>query len=1052
MKLGPTPSDVMAVTLRDDLRIDVLGRFAVRRNGESVALSAFGGRLAQRLVRILACRRGELVTRDYLIEALWGDVAPADPASNLNVLVNRARRALGNQVAIQTASGGYLFAGSQEVRTDVELFDAAVAAAREAQRQRRWVAALAATREALGLWRGDPLPEDMYDEWARPFRERLELVHQELLEIGAEAAIMTGELGPAADWAAQAVALQPLREAAAIVRIRALAAAGDNAAALKAYDVYRTRLADELGIDPSPAAAQFHQRLLRAETVPSATASETGPGPEPVRFVGRADAQDSLKSLLPGASGLVSGVAGAGKSRLLHEVVASAHPRHVFARAVQPEQDTPWALARSLLRSAIEMGADPARLAPMHRASLVELLPELHQAGGEEGLEARSRRALSLDAARRLFGMVTRSAVVVDDLQWADASSLELLRLLVGHTGSDRWMFAWRAELGLAGPEVRSFVGWLRQRSGTREVLLSPWQAADVALLVDDAKVAEVLAGQTDGTPFAVLAVLQALEREQVVRRDTGGWSVTQSRAVKRASAAAAAGRRRSILARLDQQTADRRELLHLLATLDRPAETGLLMRATGRHDAEAVLSSLSDTSLVRLDPEGWRLVHDLVAETIRDGLTSTERARCHQMLARALDGQPGTRSELARHLAGAGDTPGAIAAYEEAARAQLEHYADREAVRASDAGLALRPSGPARSALLAVKGEARARLGERAAARSDLREALALTTDPNARARTLTHLAMLASGAEDMVRADHLVELALAEPTTSLAARARALSVAAIVDMNLDRPARAEERYTDALALYQRAGDSRGVADILDARAMHTFLSGHIHEAVDAFDNVATIFADLGNLLRGLSPRSLRGHALVFAARPVEGLIDIEQSLELSRSLGDREAHSFALMHKTDALVALGRLDEASSAASESLGVATQIGHRGLTTTAYRACGRVCRARGDLDGAHEAFLAALDRSAHFPLFRSWALSGLALVETAQGRWTSAAAHVHEALEIGPPLGHFDAREANCELAAARGDDDTAPLVEEALRLAEAEGYLDSSPRLRSLL
>ena len=122
------------------------------------------------------------------------------------------------------------------------------------------------------------------------------------------------------------------------------------------------------------------------------------------------------------------------------------------------------------------------------------------------------------------------------------------------------------------------------------------------------------------------------------------------------------------------------------------------------------------------------------------------------------------------------------------------------------------------------------------------------------------------------------------------------------------------------------------------------------------------------------------------------------------------------------------------------------------MTTTAYRAYGRVGRARGDIDGAREAFRAAFDRSAHLPLFRSWALSGLALVETTQGELTSAAAHVQEALVTGPPLGHFDAREARCELAVARGDHDTTSLVQEAVRLAEAEGYLDSIPRLRSLL
>ena len=138
---------------------------------------------------------------------------------------------------------------------------------------------VAAAREALGLWRGEPLPEDTYDDWARPFRERLELIHQELLEIGAEAAIMTGELGASVDWARQAVARQPLREAATIVHLRAFAAAGTHAAALKAYDDYRTRLADELGIDPSPAAAILHQRLLRRSPSPTCRPARRTPAP-----------------------------------------------------------------------------------------------------------------------------------------------------------------------------------------------------------------------------------------------------------------------------------------------------------------------------------------------------------------------------------------------------------------------------------------------------------------------------------------------------------------------------------------------------------------------------------------------------------------------------------------------------------------------------------------------------------------------------------------------------------------------------------------------------
>jgi DNA-binding SARP family transcriptional activator len=73
------------------VQIDVLGPFAVRVEGRAVAPREFGGRLARRLVRVLAASPGRLVTREVLIDALWRADRPADPDANLNVLVNRAR-------------------------------------------------------------------------------------------------------------------------------------------------------------------------------------------------------------------------------------------------------------------------------------------------------------------------------------------------------------------------------------------------------------------------------------------------------------------------------------------------------------------------------------------------------------------------------------------------------------------------------------------------------------------------------------------------------------------------------------------------------------------------------------------------------------------------------------------------------------------------------------------------------------------------------------------------------------------------------------------------
>jgi DNA-binding SARP family transcriptional activator len=90
-----------------DVRLQLLGRFQARRGGEEVPPATFGGRKVRTLVRVLAVRRPDLVPHEALAEALWPDRLPADPAANLGVLVNRARRALGDSRLIVTGTGGY---------------------------------------------------------------------------------------------------------------------------------------------------------------------------------------------------------------------------------------------------------------------------------------------------------------------------------------------------------------------------------------------------------------------------------------------------------------------------------------------------------------------------------------------------------------------------------------------------------------------------------------------------------------------------------------------------------------------------------------------------------------------------------------------------------------------------------------------------------------------------------------------------------------------------------------------------------------------------------
>ena len=118
------------------------------------------------------------------------------PAGNIEVLVSRLRRALGDRTLIRTGPGGYVLADGRRCWVDAEAFLAAVQAGR-ATLAARPAGALASFRAALGIWRGEPLPEDTYADWAQADRRHLWLAYLEALDGAAAAALdSTGTAAP----------------------------------------------------------------------------------------------------------------------------------------------------------------------------------------------------------------------------------------------------------------------------------------------------------------------------------------------------------------------------------------------------------------------------------------------------------------------------------------------------------------------------------------------------------------------------------------------------------------------------------------------------------------------------------------------------------------------------------------------------------------------------------------------------------------------------------------------------------------------------------------
>ena len=1069
-----------------DVALQLLGRFQVRRDGEEVPPAAFGGRKVRTLLRVLAVRRPDLVPYEVLAESLWPDHQPADPVANLAVLVTRARRALAVPEAVVTGAGGYAL-GSCAV--DVTEFLGLVERARRALRAGRAADAAHDCAEALRLW-GEPLAEDTYAEWARAPRERLLRARGDVLETAARAAVALDDAPAAAGYAADAVAADPLREPAALVHAQALAASGDRAGALAALDRLRARLRDELGVDPSPEWARARQALLGGAT-PAAAAAQ----PQRLLPTGRSHRSRRLRRAGSIDAVPVADLRRPGRSRAWPSSVAPRSSRGcaprsspatwwrsavspvqasrgswrrrsadvalaaLTSRAFLPERDEAWGLARSMLREALALDAHlAARLAPRVRAALSVLLPEVD--GADVALDGEARRALVLAGGVELLAAaVHRGAVlVVDDLQWADPSSLTFLASALARLPRLAAVLAFRpddpafdsARMGdVADPAATAALAAVRATRTVVDVTVGALPDAALAALVGDPRLSAVLRTETDRTPFALAEVLRELAvRGAAAAAPDGRWQPRDATAVALAIEVGRQGQRRAVRRRAERETGVRAQVLALVALLARETTARVVATAAGLDPREALdaLSGLATAGLLRLGEQGWAAAHDLVGETVTGG-AGAGRARPSARTAgcgagghrrRPRRGRPPPPRRGRRHRRGrrlrAGRPPGT---------GRARHPGGGGACR-SRAGAA-DPFRPARGA-----GRGR---GPHTATSPERSPTCRRPADRARRAHGgCPGSAMLTMGAHDPARAAQLAELALVEAGDDAAARAVALETAAVLDVNLGRPDRAAERADAALTLFRRLGDGAGVARILDGRAMAAFLDGRITEAVGLFGRIAALFEDSGDLLRVVTPRSTRGHGLVFRAEPEAGLAETSAALQLATDLGTPEGRAYALWHRSEALSALGRPVEAEADAREALRIAREVGHRGWTATAWRALGIALQGQDRLDGAAAAFGESAQTAGDtLTLFASWAAARCALVAVALGRLDNAERAVQRALATGPPLGHYEARWAQVELAAARRTDDCTALAAAARDRAGAGGHLASVPRLAEL-
>ena len=296
-----------------------------------VALAVRGAK-QRALLALLALHRGEPVSADRLIDALWGDGLAAKPANALQAQIGQLRRTLGAGAIVTTEAGYALAVGPDEV--DVVRFEQLVAKGRRLAEAGEMAQASAALGEALGLRRGEPLAEFAYAGFADTERAQLDELTLVAIETRAGADLVLGRHGELAGELEARCRQHPLRERLWELLILALYRAGRQADALRAYTEVRDRLAGELGIDPGLALRELQARILAQD--PSLAAAS----PAPVRaaapaaagnlrerlssFIGRdAELEQVLGSVRASRLVTLTGPGGTGKTRLAVEAAAA---------------------------------------------------------------------------------------------------------------------------------------------------------------------------------------------------------------------------------------------------------------------------------------------------------------------------------------------------------------------------------------------------------------------------------------------------------------------------------------------------------------------------------------------------------------------------------------------------------------------------------------------------------------------------------------------------------------------------------------------------------
>jgi class 3 adenylate cyclase/tetratricopeptide (TPR) repeat protein len=705
-------------------------------------------------------------------------------------------------------------------------------------------------------------------------------------------------------------------------------------------------------------------------------------------FVGRADEMKTLHERLDelrrgrGQILAIIGDPGFGKSRLLFEArSATGDLTWLRATAVAHEDASSHSLTRSVLaricdsdRGAVDFAE--TLVGKIGALGFTEQLPLITRmlALRRSPAEADVSESSATEAAQVMSRVVQKlldervgnrpTVLEIDDLHWADPSSVQLLTDLLALTEQTPLMLclAFRPERDAPIWQLREYAARYLPHRFT-EIHLQPLtsEAAGqlAACLLGTSELpasVNALLERAAGTPLWLEELIRTL-RERGVVSNEGKTSLGDIGHLEIPDTLQGL-----IIARLDR-LGEARVALQTASVIGRRFAHRVLSRVAEDSELDAHLMQAQRADLVRelaaIPEREYGFKHMLVQEATYSTLLMRRRRELHRLVAGALrelyaDHLEPLRPILAFHYERAEDWEAALDQTIAAANGARAAFANREALThfTSALGLAEKASRPVgtRMTLLRERAAVQNDLGDFDAARAGLEAARAIAIDLRdlcSEAEIVGHLAMLWSGHRDYEEGLRLAEAAvdLARQSGSPRDLAQAYIRVATVLLNMNREGSCQESLESALDIFRSLEDADGEAKTLDLLGMSSFIFGRPHDAKTFSNDAIARLRATGDRWTEASSAIVQGISCAWLGEKEPGLRWVEYALQTWTEMDSVTGIAFAHSCISEVLEPYGDFQVSVEHARQGLEIARRINHLEWQIMGLWQLGRVYRA-----------------------------------------------------------------------------------------------------------